>query len=192
MFQILFNEAKATEAIAYFLGRSGGEMEILKLMKLAYLAERKSYELYGEPMMGDAPYSFEHGPVLSTVFDLAKVNSPKDSLVWNSLVAPSADKYVHLKNPQSFNTDDLLNLSDADIQVLDAVWSQFGHMTASELRDYTHQHLPEYREQEPGRRAQIDRIHLLKAVGFEEQHARKYVRDLQASARVKVAFGAEV
>ena len=46
----LFDEKKAAQAAAYFLLRAGGRLEVLKLMKLLYLAERRSFEKYGEPM----------------------------------------------------------------------------------------------------------------------------------------------
>ena len=45
------------------------EMAVLKLMKLLYLAERRSFELYSEPIIGDRLVSMPHGPVLSFTFN---------------------------------------------------------------------------------------------------------------------------
>lgn len=190
MFLILYDERKAAEIVAYLLAKGGGSLEILKLMKLVYLCERASYEQYGEPLLGDQPYSFEHGPVLSRTFDLAKLGSPVKSAAWDKLISPSADYNVTLKNPKAFDPDALLDVSDADLAIVDQVWEKFGHMSGNELRAYTHKELPEYSEPAKGRRAQINPHALLRAVGFSEEDARKYVRDLQASARVKAAFGA--
>ncbi len=44
MLKNLFNEKKAAQAAAYFLLRAGGRLDVLKLMKLLYLAERRSFE----------------------------------------------------------------------------------------------------------------------------------------------------
>jgi uncharacterized phage-associated protein len=60
-----FSEKKAAQVAAFFLYRAGGQLEILKLMKLMYLAERGSYEKFGEPMIGDKLVSMDNGPVLS-------------------------------------------------------------------------------------------------------------------------------
>jgi uncharacterized phage-associated protein len=69
MLKNLFNEKKAAQSAAYLLFRAGKPMSVLKLTKLLYLAERRSFEKYGEPMIGDNPVSMPHGPVLSTTYD---------------------------------------------------------------------------------------------------------------------------
>lgn len=189
MFLILYNERKAAEIVAYLLSKGGGSLEILKLMKLVYLCERSSYEQYGEPLLGDQPYAFEHGPVLSKTFDLAKVNSSVKSAAWERLINPSQDYNVTLRNPGEFNSDSLMDVSDSDLALVDAIWAEFGHMTGNELRAYTHRELPEYSEPPMGKRAQINPHALLRAVGFSDDDARRYVHDLQAAARVKAAFG---
>ncbi len=189
MFLILYDERKAAEIVAYLLAKAGGSLEILKLMKLVYLCERTSYQRFGEPLLGDQPYSLEHGPVLSKTFDLAKVGAPVRSAAWEKLIQPSQDLNVRLRDPDHFDADTLLDVSDSDLDLADEIWAEFGHMSANELRALTHK-LPEYSEPPKGGRIQISPHALLRAVGFTEQAARKYVRDLQASARVKAAFGA--
>lgn len=187
MFLSLFNEAKAAEAIAFLLEKSGRTMEILKLMKLIYLVERRSYEQFGEPIIGDTPYSFEHGPVLSRVYDLAKQGSKATSKHWSSYMAQSQDYYVNLKAAVEVKPDDLLNLSDSDIEILESIWAEFGHKTGNELRAYTHT-LPEYEEQAPGKRSLINQVKLLKALGFNEKQAQKSIGNLLAHNRARAAF----
>src|SRR6266487_2727273 len=63
--EMQFNEKKAAQVAAFFLHRARGELEILKLMKLMYLAERASYKKFGEPLIGDKLVSMDNGPVLS-------------------------------------------------------------------------------------------------------------------------------
>ena len=69
MLKNLFNEKKAAQAAAYFLFRAATPLSVLKLTKLLYLAERRSFERFGEPMIGENPVSMPHGPVLSTTYD---------------------------------------------------------------------------------------------------------------------------
>lgn len=71
----IFSERKAAEAAAFLLLKGGGGLELLKLMKLMYLAERESFKKYGESITGDAFVSMQHGPVLSGTYDFAKAHS---------------------------------------------------------------------------------------------------------------------
>lgn len=189
MFLSLFNREKAAEAVAYLLLRANGSLEILKLMKLTYLAERRSYEQYGEPLTGDVPFSLEHGPVLSNTFNFARVGAPERSESWDALIRPSTDKHVRLVDVAAVTEDDLLNLSDSDLDILREIWDEFGHMSGTELRTYTHT-LPEYEEQQAGKAKHIEPVKMLKAVGFSEAEARKHVSNFTSANRVKAAFAA--
>ena len=50
----LFQEPKAAQAAAFMLYKANGKLEVLKLMKLMYLAERESFARFGEGLTGDA------------------------------------------------------------------------------------------------------------------------------------------
>ena len=65
----IFDEKVAANMAAAFLFLAGGELYFLKLMKLMYLAERKSYQLYAEPIVGDRMVSMNYGPVLSNTYN---------------------------------------------------------------------------------------------------------------------------
>jgi len=68
-----FSLEKATQASAVLLRETQtGSMEYLRLIKLLYLAERKSIEETGHPIIGDRYCSLNHGPVLSKTLDLIK------------------------------------------------------------------------------------------------------------------------
>ncbi|HTH08426.1 MAG TPA: Panacea domain-containing protein, partial [Acidovorax sp.] len=64
-----FNERKAAQAAACLLHKAGGSLSVLKLMKLMYLAERRSLKKYGDTITGDAFVSMPHGPVLSMTYN---------------------------------------------------------------------------------------------------------------------------
>lgn len=50
----IFQEPKAAQAAAFMLYKANGRLEVLKLMKLMYLAERESFLRFGEGLTGDA------------------------------------------------------------------------------------------------------------------------------------------
>lgn len=138
----MFNERKVAQMAAYLLDRGGKRMPHLKLMKLLYLADRKSMELYGFPISGDRIVAMPHGPVLSMTLNLIDGDVESCENGWESWISDKANHEVSLKRPVS--PDALDELSAADKSALEAVWNKFGHMDKWEIRDYTHKHCPEW------------------------------------------------
>ena len=60
-----FNERKAAQVAAFFAHRQGGQIDVLKLIKLIYLADRKNMQAHGYPILNDCFVSMTHGPVNS-------------------------------------------------------------------------------------------------------------------------------
>lgn len=189
MFQALFSEAKAAQAVAYLLGRAGGSIELLKLMKLMYLSERLSYEEYGEPMTGDMGYSMPHGPVLSHAYRFVGAREAPQG-IWATFVGQRDGNDITLAEGADVRPEALRALSPADMRLLDEVWERFGGMTGSQLRRYTHDHCPEYEDPtlRGAKRKLIRPLALLKAVGFDQEQAMAYLDELRAAARAREAF----
>jgi uncharacterized phage-associated protein len=69
----LFNIEKAIQAVAALLHFHGSkEMSYLRMLKLLYIADRETLKETGRPITGDRIVAMEHGPVLSSVYDLIK------------------------------------------------------------------------------------------------------------------------
>lgn len=138
----MFNDRKVAQMAAFLLGKGGTRMAHLKLMKLLYLADREAMSQYGAPISGDRIVAMPHGPVLSMTLNLmdGDVESSPDG--WDSLISDKENHELSLKRPVT--CDDLDELSQADIGVLETVWRQFGHMDKWTIRDYTHDHCPEW------------------------------------------------
>lgn len=161
-------------------------MQVLKLMKLMYLAERESLERFGEPLTGDGLYSMDHGPVLSNV--LNHMNSMIDSQPdgWEAWVSDREDHTLALRVAGD-PTPRLTQLSDADTEVLEQVWRKFGHMTGSQLRQYTHNHCAEW-EDPSGSSLRIPYSRVLKAVGYRPEVADEMEKRIAAQRSVELAF----
>ncbi len=138
----MFNERKVAQMAAFLLEKSGVSMPHLKLMKLLYLSDREAMGRYGIPISGDRIVAMPHGPVLSMTLNLmdGDVESSPDG--WEGLISDKEDHELSLKH--SITADDLDELSQAEIDVLEAVWAKFGHMSKWEIRDYTHNNCPEW------------------------------------------------
>ena len=138
-----FSNRKAAQVAAFFLKEEGGSTEILKLMKLMYLAERESIKTYGELITGDSFCAMEYGPVLSRTYDLTKLAPKSATKGWSDWISERDGKYLKLTREEPLDL-----LSRADFAVLRKVWDAFGHLTPFELAEKTHRLCAEW--QDPG------------------------------------------
>jgi uncharacterized phage-associated protein len=138
-----FDARRAGQIAAFFTNRQGGLINVVKLVKLIYLADRQHMALYEEPMFMDNFVSMRLGPVNSGAYEC--VNSGCEG--WDEFISDRADHDVGLARP-SMGDDDLDELSDADFDILNKIWDEFGHMSQWDLVDYTHKNCPEW--EDPG------------------------------------------
>ena len=175
---MMFNERKVAQMAAYLLHKRGGRMSHLKLMKLLYLADRESMRRFGAPISGDHVVAMPHGPVLSRVYDhmTGMVESCPDG--WEDWITDRENHEVSLRKKID-SRDDLDMLSDADIEVLDEVWANFGRMSRWKLRDYTHDQCPEWQDPE-GSSEPIPYSRVFEALGFKHDDALERGNELDA------------
>jgi len=189
MLKNLFNEKKAAQAAAFFIFRAGGTLQVLKLMKLLYLAERRSFEKYGEPMIGDRLVSMPHGPVLSSTYNHMNGELPSVEGGWDAWIADRAEHDLALRNPAALRSpaEDLTELSDADLEILGEIWHRFGGMSGLQLRNYTHDHCPEWKDPE-GSMIPMELEELFRALKFSPEQTREALARLRAEDEISAAF----
>ena len=163
---------------AFFAKKEGGVIPVLKLIKLLYLSDRAALQRYGEPITYDLPVSMDHGPVLSRALNLINGDT-------NGAPAAQWEEWMGLRHgndvavKRQFSRDDLDELSNADTDVLEAVWHDFGHMDKWTLRDWTHAHCAEW-EDPDGSSTPIDEVQRLRAVGIPADQARALADEICA------------
>ncbi len=187
----LFDERKAAQAAALFLHKAGGTLPLLKLMKLMYLAERLSLKRYGDTITGDAFSSMPHGPVLSMTLDHMNGALQSKDGGWGTWVADRADNSLALRDESMVRSpeEDLLALSDSDLECLNDVWTEFGHWDKYKLRDYTHSDAcPEWTDPKGSSRP-IPIARLLKAVGYGPEQVEALSKRLHEQRYINAAFG---
>ncbi|EPT0794496.1 TPA: Panacea domain-containing protein [Yersinia enterocolitica] len=143
----MFSEERVAQMAAYLLSRDGGRMAYLKLIKLLYLSDRKSLDLFGDSISGDRFVAMKHGPVLSQTYDLVKNGGEDEDKGWNHWISGKENYEVALKRAL-ISHDSLDELSEADIEVMDSIFTEFGNMNKYQIRDFTHDHCAEW--QNPG------------------------------------------
>ena len=171
-----FRSRKAAQICAYFAVRSGGIIEKLKLIKLVYFSERTFLGENHHPMLFDELFSLPHGPICSST--LNGIDGEIHEQIWDDFVARNGNEIVALRK---FTRDDLDEISDAEMDMLERVWAEFGHMTASQLRNYSHDHCPEYTE--TAGRIPISYREVLEALGVSDTDAEAVEREISELRR---------
>jgi uncharacterized phage-associated protein len=156
-----FNERKAAHVAAFFALKQGGAINIVKLMKLIYLGDREFLRRYDAPILHDRLVSMPKGPVNSNTYNCA--SGQVEAEVWDTYLVDGANHMISCARP-SLGVGELNELSRAEMRVLDAVWSDFGHMNQWELVQYTHDNCEEW--EDPQRSSStIPYERVLKALG---------------------------
>lgn len=172
----MYNSAKAAQIIAYFALKSPTRsINMLKAIKLVYISDRECLKRYALPMLDEPRASMPHGPVNSKTYDNAKGEVEDER--WSAVLDDRANHMIGVK--PHITSDDLDELSDAEIGTLDDVWGQFGGMTQWQLVDWTHdsKNIPEW-EDPHGSSYPIPIERVLRAVGIEDAAAHaEFLRD---------------
>lgn len=181
----MFNEHKVAQMAAYLLHKRGGRMSHLKLMKLLYLADREAMAAYGSPISGDHMVAMPHGPVLSMTLNLMDGDVESAVNGWESWITGKENNELSLKH--NVTVDDLDELSQADLDVLESVWAKFGRMTRWEIRDYTHDHCPEWKDPN-GSSMPISYDQVFRALGHKCEDAAELGARIEAERAIDKIF----
>ena len=185
----MFNDRRAAQIAAYILYRnsdSGSRMTVLKLMKLMYLVDRESMKQTGAPVSRDAMVSMTHGPVLSQTLNLVSGLTPSGEDGWSHWISARSGNEVSLLK-HGLLREDFDELSDAELDVIDLVWREFGTMQAWALRNYTHDHCPEWRDPQGSSRP-LSYADVFRALGHSEEEAQELEDELLAQYAVDDTF----
>ena len=159
----------SAQIAAFFAHREGGVINIMKLVKLMYLADREGLKRYGTPVSFDRMVSLDNGPVLSQTLNLINGDVSRDAAaIWEAWISDRSNHRVRLQ--REFAVEKLDQLSDADLDVLETVWRQFGDMNQWDLSEYTHRNCPEWKFPE-GSSLPINEVDVLQAVGTPREEA---------------------
>jgi len=166
MFAHLYDERKAADAAMYMLVRARAPMNVAKLNRLLYLAERESFAHHAEPLTGDQLAVLETSPVLFSTHQRLVGDVPG----WEDRIAYLANHEVDVRRPiLSENPEHYFErstrLSDADIGILDGIWAKFGGLNPYALADYMHMNCREWTDNN-GNPSEVSHERLLETLGY--------------------------
>ncbi|MEJ2740627.1 MAG: Panacea domain-containing protein [Dehalococcoidia bacterium] len=171
-----YNEQKATQATCILLELNGGEMSLLKLMKLIYNVEREAINRWMRPITFGNSCSMPHGQVISEAYDNAKlVNQARDSF-WTKHIRTFSNNKVRLIN----NDCGIDKLSKAEIKLLQEMFEKYKNKTALQMRNEHHDKdlFPEYSD--PGNSSIMTTYEdILIALGKTENQIEEFKKDLR-------------
>jgi uncharacterized phage-associated protein len=177
-----FNPTKAAQVAAFFVGKQGQEIEVLKLIKLIYLADRQNMDTFGHPILNDRLVSMPHGPVNSLTLNYVNGNV-QDIGEWENYITPRLNYSVG--TTRDFTREQLDELSDAELEVLEKTWLKFGHFTKWQLRDWTHENCPEW-EDPQGSASEIPHERVFKFLG--KAHAEELAGAIYEERHIEEVF----
>jgi uncharacterized phage-associated protein len=144
-----FDSVKATEVAAQFLLLAGGQINIMKLIKLIYLLDRESIARRGVPVVGGVYFSMVNGPVTSEVLDLINAGSLYHQPTnWSQFISDRQNHEVELSAQPGVE-----HLSEFELELLGGLFAQFEKADQWALSDFCHQHCGEWLPLEQGREA---------------------------------------
>lgn len=180
MFADLFNFEKTVQVFAYLLKKTGPIRtdSYVRLLKLAYMADRESLNRRGFTITGDRVFAMKNGPVLTRTYDLIRERDTR-SREWSRFFTRTRFDLVLTEDPGTGR------LSRADMDLLDAVWDQHSDKDQWQLVEITHT-FPEWkRHYHEGTSTEIPMDDVVNEVG----HAGD-LEDLATEAVMNRLFGA--
>jgi uncharacterized phage-associated protein len=155
-----FHLDKTIQATAALLKTSKAtRMSRLRTLKLLYIAERESLKETGRTITGDRVVAMDHGPVLSTVYNLIK-GQHADAATWDEFMRRDGEHDIQLlRDPGNGK------LSRYEIEKISNVAERFEHYNDWALVEYTHS-FPEWIKNKPesGSRRKIPLEDILTAI----------------------------
>jgi uncharacterized phage-associated protein len=159
----------------------------MRLLKLLYLANRKSLVDTGDPIVDDDAVAMKYGPVLSHTYDLIK------GLESNSMAQAAWNEYfkvvdrIQIRILRDPGTD---HLSDYDVETLLAIASQYKDAEDDDLSELTHT-FDEYRWHWDGKHGaeSIPEHDLLKGIGYTPDQINGILEDAKVYAKERKSLG---
>jgi hypothetical protein len=135
-----FDAEKVTEVAAQFLIHAQKYINIMRLVKLVYLLDRKSIARRGVPVVGGVYLSMPNGPVTSEVLDLINSGSlPHYHTDWERFISDRQDHEIALTEAPGRE-----HLSDYEIDLIREVYLEHQKEDQFALRDWCHANCGEW------------------------------------------------
>jgi Protein of unknown function (DUF4065) len=131
-----FDELRATQAAALLLKLSGNRDNCTRVIKLLYIADRKSLAEAGAPISGGKFCNMTNGPLASEVYSCVKGDLTSIGGTWKQYIRRDGQYDIELI-PGSDPGDS--ELSDYDVETLTAIATEHRGKDYGKLIDLVHE-----------------------------------------------------
>ncbi len=178
-----FDSEKTLQAIGVLLSHSVNNKcdNYMRILKLLYIADRRSIAETGRPITGDRFVAMRRGPVLSRTYDIIK-EVDSDSQEWSHYIERKRYDILLIDNPG------IGNLSKYEIQLLQTICDENRNLDERDMVEKTHG-FQEWKKNDPGNSMKpIPLSDVLEALGKQEDlpHIKKMAAESRA---IKALFG---
>lgn len=179
-----FDARKATQVAAALVKREGGELNIMKLLKLIYLVDRLSLVRRGVPVLGGDYFSMKNGPVTSEALDLINAGALDGFTTdWPDYISDRADHKIALRADPGAD-----RLSESEVLLVAEIYTEHGRKSAFELVEWCHRNCPEWRPVTQGRH-EISVEDILEAGGRSPEYIERIVGEAAELQQLEALLG---
>jgi len=138
------DEILKLKAVALYIISKFGEVDILRIFKILYFAEKEHYATYGSRIVNDTYFALEKGPVPSALYDAIKITQGKNSISNNPLLGVISNS-ICVGNDVSLDyviaakeQPDMTELSKSDILSIDKSFNENKDLDYNSLSEKSH------------------------------------------------------
>jgi hypothetical protein len=163
-----FDEREATQIACRIVEKYGGHIDYYRLVKLLYVVERRAWQELKCPAMGGTYFSLPKGPIISEAVNACKQQD--DFPFWAEHLCKQprgSGSCVKLLKPSGRD-----EISDALLQLVDAVISETRSWDNKKLAAYVHQ-FKEFENPGEGKRKEIPASRIVAVGGLSQEEITK-------------------
>jgi len=167
------NSSKLVQSASRVLAVYGGRLNYTKLIKILYIADKRSIETRGRPITGDTYVAMKQGPVLSMLLNLIKRDPVSGREEWDRVI----EKRGYDVRLRAGVTPDDGELSENELAIIDRVSLEYRDWTWQEMVDKVLHNpvlTPEWSKPE-GLRASMPLATVYKAVKLTSEDAEQFL-----------------
>jgi len=140
-----FHSEKATQVACLFAGNAGGQINIMKLVKLIYLLDRLALSRRGHPVVGGRYVSMRNGPLTSEILALINGDLSGNDTAWDKHFSDRANHLIEVQSAAGTTA-----LSKSEVQMVAEINTRFGTYDKWQLVKWCHDNCTEWHEIQSG------------------------------------------
>lgn len=134
-----FDRDSTITSLLYLISKARGKIDYYTLVKLMYFADKKHFHTWAHTITGDIFARMPHGSTGSNTLNLlCAARGDTDYTKGDISFAQHFFRFEPNNIVVALEDPDLDNLSEAEIDTLDTVYEQYGHLTFSKLKKLAH------------------------------------------------------